>query len=141
MLHVRNAVGTEDGKSAYDDTLSILEEKKKEYGNKLRGNSHFFTGSEAIAKRYFSVGFTVSFTGLITYNNSFNGLIKSIPIEMIHAETDSPFVAPVPYKGQRSEPSYVTQVVKKIAEIKEMTEEIVIEKLLQNAYRLFNLRA
>lgn len=130
MLHVRDA---------HEDVLKILEEKKKKYGQKLRGNSHFFTASREIAERYFNLGFTISFTGLITYNNSFDDLIRDLSLSNIHAETDSPFVAPLPYRGKRNEPTYVKEVVKKIAEIKAMDEERVRIKLFENANRVFNL--
>jgi len=138
MLHVRSSNGTED---AHLDVIEILKDKKEKYGEALNGNSHFFTSSKEIAQRYFDLGFTISFTGIITYVRDFDELIKSTPIDMVHAETDSPFAAPVPHRNERNEPSYVIEVVKKIAEIKGLSEGELREKLLLNANRLFNLRA
>ena len=116
MIHARDA---------YKELLEILEPIKREYGPKLRGNVHFFTSSVEIAKRFFNVGFTVSFTGVITFTRDYDEVIKSAPLHMIMSETDAPYVAPVPYRGKRNEPSYVAEVVKSIAEIRGEGEEVV----------------
>jgi len=127
MLHCRNS---------YDDVLDILES----YKNKnLRGNAHFFAGTVEQAKRFLDLGFTLSFTGVITFTHDYDEVIKFVPIESIMSETDSPFVAPVPYRGKRNEPYYVIEVVKKIAEIKGEPEELVREVLLKNALQNFNI--
>ena len=124
MIHARDA---------YTELLEILEPIKDEYGVKLRGNVHFFTGSIEVAKRFFNIGFTISFTGVITFTHDYDELIKSAPLEMIMSETDAPYVAPVPYRGKQNEPSYVSQVVKKITEIRGGDEEVVRATLVNNA--------
>ena len=127
MLHCRNS---------YDDVLDILES----YKNKnLRGNAHFFAGTVEQAKRFLDLGFTLSFTGVITFTHDYDEVIKSVPIESIMSETDAPFVAPVPHRGKRNEPCYVIEVIKKIAEIKGEPEELVREVLLKNALQNFNI--
>lgn len=131
MLHCRDS---------YDDVLDILEEYKKQYGEKLRGNAHFFAGNIEQAKRFLNLGFTMSFTGVITFTNSYDEVINSIGVESILSETDAPFVAPVPHRGKRNEPSFVTEVVKKMAEIKGLEEENLKEQLLINAQRLFSIK-
>jgi TatD DNase family protein len=136
MLHVRPSKGSFD---AHLDVLEILKRKKLEFGEMLRGNSHFFTSSLDIAKEYINLGFSVSFTGLITYVRDFDEVIKSVPIEMVHIETDSPFVPPLPFKGGRNEPSYVISVFKKLAEIRCLDESDLRSKLLENSSKLFNL--
>lgn len=93
---------------------------------------HFFTGSVEVAKRFFNIGFTVSFTGVITFTRDYDEIIKSTPINMIMSETDSPYVAPVPYRGKRNEPSYVSEVVKSIAKIRGEGEEAVRDALVNN---------
>jgi TatD DNase family protein len=134
MLHFRPSGKTMD---AYEDGLEILNSYKKEYGDKLRGNSHFFAGNLKIAKKFIEIGFTLSFTGVITFADSYDEIIKSVPIESIMAETDCPFVAPVPYRGGRCEPVHVKEVVKRIAEIRGEDTEKVREMLVNNAFRVF----
>jgi TatD DNase family protein len=130
MIHSRDA---------YHDLLNILEPLAKTHGTKLRGNVHFFAGTLEEAKRFFVIGFTISFTGVITFARNYDEVIKNAPLEMIMSETDAPFVAPIPYRGKRNEPSYVSEVVKKIAEIREIDEEIVRETLIQNTKRVFKI--
>ena len=84
-------------------------------------------------------GFTLSFTGVITFTHDYDEVIRNTPLDMIMSETDSPYVAPVPYRGKRNEPSYVKEVVKKIAEIKNLPEIEVVEALIKNTKRVFNI--
>jgi TatD DNase family protein len=136
MLHVRPSHNSND---AHRDVLEILEAYKKIHGDKLRGNSHFFASGWKIAQKYFDLGFTISFTGLITFVRDFDKVIKNAPLGMFHIETDTPFVAPIPHKGERNEPSYVVEVIKKIAEIRGENEEEIRGKVLENSKRLFAL--
>ncbi len=124
MLHVRDA---------YEEVLEILESIKKIQGAKLRGNVHFFAGGLEIAKRFFDLGFTISFTGVVTFTHDYDEVIKSAPLNMIMSETDSPYVTPVPNRGKRNEPSYVVRVVKRIALIRGEDEEVVRATLVNNA--------
>jgi len=121
MIHARNA---------YEEILNILEPMKTD---KLRGNVHFFAGDMAVAERFFKLGLTVSFTGVITFTHDYDEVIKAAPLDMIMSETDAPYVAPVPYRGKRNEPSYVAEVVKSIAEIRGEDEERVRAALVNNA--------
>jgi TatD DNase family protein len=134
MLHFRPSGKTMD---AYEDGLSILNSKFKIHGSKLRGNSHFFAGNLEIAKKFIEIGFTLSFTGVITFADSYNEIIKSIPLDMLMSETDCPFVAPAPYRGKRCEPVYVKEVVKRIAEIRNEDIETIRKTLASNAFRMF----
>jgi TatD DNase family protein len=130
MLHCR---------SAYDDSLDILESYKKEYGDRLRGNAHFFAGGLDIAKRLFDINFSVSFTGVITFARDYDEVIQFAPLSMLMAETDAPYVTPVPYRGKRNEPAYVSEVVKKIAEIRGEDFDVIKKAMVQNAFRVFNI--
>jgi len=139
MIHCRDA---------YDDVLEILKDYKKsikdgELGNfeesRLRGNCHFFAGTIDHAEAFINLGFTISFTGVITFAKEYADLIRFVPIEFMHAETDSPYVAPIPFRGKRNEPNFVIKVVNKIAEIKELPVEEVEEQLIKNAEKSFNL--
>lgn len=131
MLHIRN--NPEDKTlNAYRDALEILKQHAK-----VKGDVHFFAGSVEDAKSFVDFGFTLSFTGAITFGKNYEEVIKSIPLEMIMSETDAPYVTPVPHRGKRNEPIYVSEVVKKIAEIKGLPEAKVAEAIIQNAKRVF----
>ena len=142
MLHVRNsekkstlpdrALLNEGNLNAYADTLEIL---KQHPG--VRGNMHFFAGDLQVAKSFLDLGFTLSFTGVITFTHDYDEIIRNTPLDMIMSETDSPYVAPVPHRGKRNEPFYVKEVVKKIAEIKNLTESEVAKAIITNAKRVF----
>lgn len=147
MLHIRDGISeglpfgvpkgspSEKVSSAYADCYEIL----SKYKGKARGNMHFFAGNLEWAKEFIDLGFTISFTGVITFARQYDEIIKNIPLDKIHAETDSPLVAPIPYRGKRNEPVYVIEVVKKIAEIRGEDLEIVRLQLLENAKRVFGI--
>jgi TatD DNase family protein len=140
MLHIRDSEEDLES-SAYQDALEIL----KKY-SKVKGVVHFFAGTLKDAKDFLDFGFYISFAGVITYppkknnprNIDMNLIIKEVPLDRILADTDSPYVAPVPYRGKRNEPVYVKEIVKKIAEIKGLEEEFLAQTILQNAKKLFD---
>ena len=123
-------------RSAYQELLEKLEGLKTIHGDKLRGDIHFFAGNLEEAKRFWAMGFSTSFTGVITFARDYDEVIRNAPLEMLMSETDSPYVAPVPYRGKRNEPSYVSEVVKKIAEIRGEDLEVVSKALVGNALRM-----
>lgn len=131
MLHVRNNP-RDKSRNAYFDVLQILKEHAK-----VTGDVHFFAGGPEEAKAFLDFGFTLSFTGVVTFTRDYDEVIKSTPLDMIMTETDCPYVAPVPYRGKRNEPSYVREVVKRIAEIKGLSETEVAQAIIQNAKRVF----
>lgn len=131
MLHIRNNSENKTP-NAYFDVLDILQEHSK-----VKGDVHFFAGTWKEAKAYLDFGFTLSFTGVITFTHDYDEIIKNTPLDMIMSETDSPYVSPIPYRGKRNEPSYVNQVVKKIAEIKKLPEAEVAKAIITNAKRVF----
>lgn len=138
MIHARPARRSVGG-DGYPELLEILEPMKKDYGDKLRGNVHFFAGDWDIAEKFLKIGFTLSFTGVITFTHNYDDVIRRAPLEMIMSETDAPYVSPTPYRGKRNEPSYVQEVVKKIAEIREEDFETARKALISNAHRMFGL--
>ena len=109
------------------------------HGAKLRGNAHFFAGTVEEAQAFLDRGFTVSFTGVITFAKQYEELVRYVPLEQMLSETDCPFVAPAPYRGRRNEPVFVQEVVQKIAEIKGLDIEFVQKTLLENAKRQFKI--
>ena len=133
MLHIRASKGSTD---AYDDAIDILINAKT-LGKQVVGNIHFFTGTVDVANRFLELGFTVSFPGVITFAKEYDEVVKSVPLSMMHAETDSPYATPVPYRGKRNSPVYVEEVVKKIAELKNLNVEEVQTQLLENAQKMF----
>lgn len=133
MLHLRNSKDGK-GRNAYNDALDILKSEAK-----VPGNAHFYAGTYEQARAFFELGYTISFTGVITFAKDYISLVKDTPLDMIHGETDCPYVAPVPYRGERCEPWMVKEIYKKIAEIKSETEERVREQLIKNAHHLYSL--
>ncbi len=131
MLHIRDVQGS---MGAYEDALSILKQHTQ-----VPGNVHFFAGTYEIAKQFWEMGYTTSFTGVITFANQYDETIKKAPLEMLHAETDAPYVAPKPFRGQRNEPLHVREVYKRIAELRGESEEVVRIQLLKNAERVFSV--
>ena len=132
MIHARPHVGSMD---AYIDTLRILEESNFTG----HANFHFFVGDLNIAQRIVEHNWTVSYDGPITFTDDYSDVIKWLPLENIMAETDAPFAAPMPHRGQTNYPQYVEFVYKKIAEIKEIDSEITRKTLLENAKRVFKI--
>ncbi len=142
MLHLRNGqtVDGVPGRSAYREAIELL----KQY-SKVKGNAHFFAGTWEEAQLFFDMGYTISFTGAITYPPKvgmpdYAEVIKKAPLDMIMTETDCPYVAPVPHRGKRNEPLYVQEVVKKIAEIRGEDFIKVREALVQNAIKFFKIK-
>lgn len=144
MLHIRNnpkkihpainGTPQEGNPNAYFDALDLIKEHSK-----VKGDVHFFAGNWEEAKAFLDFGFTLSFTGVITFTEDYDQVIKNTPLDMIMTETDCPYVAPVPHRGKCNEPSYVKEVVKKIAEIKNLPEEEVAEAVVANAKRVFGI--
>lgn len=141
MIHTRDSKGNSASAKAdagvgnvYDDTYEILKTHAK-----VPGNIHFYAGTYEQAKKFIDIGFSVSFTGVITFAKDYEEVVRNVPLDMIHGETDCPYVAPVPYRGQRCEPWMVKEIYKKIAEIRGEDEERVREQLLKNAQKLYSL--
>lgn len=125
MLHCRDS---------YNDVLDILES----YPN-VKGNSHFFAGNIEQAKRFLDLGFTMSFTGVITFTHDYDEVIKYLPKGSIMSETDAPFVAPVPHRGKRNEPSFVLEVAKKMAILRGISLESQAQEIRETAERVFGI--
>lgn len=124
MLHVR---------ASYGKTLEILREKFNGQPIQYRGNAHFFAGTKEEAQAFLDLGFSISFTGVITFADQYRELIEFVPLDRMFAETDSPYVAPTPHRGKRNNPVYVIEIYKKIAEIKKVPLEEVIDTFAKNA--------
>ena len=123
-------------RSAKEDTLKILREEKAEESS---GVLHCFTEDLDMAEQAVEMGFYVSFSGIITFKNAqdLRDVVKALPLERILIETDSPYLAPVPYRGKSNEPKYVSHVASCVAEIKEIPIEQVMEETSKNFFDLF----
>ena len=136
MLHCRPSPGTLD---AYEDLLSLLTTNYKLQTVNYPGNVHFFAGDLPVAWQFLERGFTLSFTGVVTFASDYDEVIKKMPLDRLLLETDCPYVAPVPYLGKRNEPKYIKEIVEKAAEIRGENSGKVAEATLQNALRVFRL--
>jgi TatD DNase family protein len=135
IIHSRPSKGTVD---SYADLIGILTEEKKNTPN-LRGDIHFFVGGVEEAKALIALGFTLSFTAVITFARDYDEVIRALPLESILAETDAPYVAPVSRRGERNDSLAVIDVVAKIAEIRGEDPEMVRAVLLANTQKLFSI--
>ena len=129
-------------REAEEDTLAIL----KEYVSKLTkdqipGVLHCFTSSLQFGLKCLDLGFYISFAGIITFSNAteLHECVKKFPLERLLIETDSPFLAPVPFRGKKCEPSMLPSTAKKIAELRQVDLEKVAEQTTLNATQVFNL--
>ena len=134
MVHGRNG---KDDPNAYRDIYNLL--KDSDYN---RGMVHCYGGSLEEAKKFVELGFHIGFTGIATFDKTgvLEEIIKWIPNDKMIIETDAPYLTPVPHRGKRNEPIFVKYVAERIAQIKGMTVDEVIEVSSNNSIKLFNLK-
>lgn len=136
IIHSRPSKGTQD---AYRDVIDLLRTYKRQFGEKLRGDVHFFVGGVEEARDFIELGFTLSFTAVITFARDYDEVIRYVPLTSILTETDAPYVAPASRRGQRNDPFAVKDVVEALAEIRGEAAEAVRQQTVQNAADLFSL--
>ena len=126
-------------RDAYEDTIDILEKKKNK---NLRGIFHCFTGSLGDAQRIINMDFSLGIGGVVTFKNGkIDQFLKKISLDNIVLETDSPYLAPVPYRGKRNESSYIIHIVEKLSEIYDLNIDRIIEQTSLNSHKIFNFDA
>jgi TatD DNase family protein len=125
VVHVRDA---------HDDCEAILREE-----GVGRGVIHCFTGDTDVARRYLDLGFLLSLSGVVTYKKTeaLQDAVRFAPLDRLMVETDSPYLAPVPYRGKKNEPSFVVETAKKVAELKGVSAEEAAAVTTANAAALF----
>ena len=125
IVHARDAI---------QDTYDIMSKYD------LKGSMHCFSGSLEMAKEFIKLGYSIGIGGVCTYSNAKNiiNVIENIPLEYILLETDSPYLTPVPYRGQTNIPSNIKIIAKKVAEIKRKSVEEVVKITTENANLLFD---
>ena len=128
-------------REAWADTLELLEQHWAPTG--LGGIMHCFTGTPAEVERTVALGFHLAFGGVVTYPRAVevHESVKVVPLDRLLLETDAPYLAPVPKRGKRNEPSYLLETSKRIAELRGMSVEDVASATTTNFERLFGLAA
>lgn len=123
-------------READEDTVALLRE---EGGGVLRGVLHCFTGGPRLAREGLDLGFFVSLAGIITFPKAgdLRATVKTVPPDRLLAETDSPYLAPVPFRGKRNEPAYVTHVVSALAELHGLDAGEMARQTSANFHTLF----
>ncbi|MFT4171017.1 MAG: TatD family hydrolase [Rhodocyclaceae bacterium] len=127
VIHTRDAA---------DDTLRIMRE---EGADVPRGVMHCFTETQAVADAALEMGFYISFSGIVTFKNAvaLKEVARSVPLDRMLIETDSPYLAPVPYRGKQNEPSYVPHVAAEIARLRDVPVEEIAAATTRNFFALF----
>jgi TatD DNase family protein len=136
VIHCRPSDQSDD---AWEDCLKLFSEHWAPSG--LGGVLHCFTGTWDHAKRALDMGFMISFAGNVTFPKAqqIREAAKQVPLDRMLIETDSPFLAPVPYRGKRNEPSFVKEAARQIGEIRGQSMEDIGLQTAKNFYRFFSL--
>lgn len=121
-------------RDATEDTIQIL----KKY--KVKGTIHCFSGSKETAEIYIKMGYKLGIGGVVTFKNSkLKDVIKELPLHTIVLETDSPYLAPTPYRGEKNEPKYIPIIAEEISRIKQADKQEVESITTKNVYELYQL--
>ncbi len=129
-------------REAQEDTIAILREEK---AGTVGGVFHCFTGDAWLAKDALDLGFYLSFSGVLTFQNAsmLRDIAKTVPMDRLLVETDCPYLTPAPHRGKRNEPSFVTLVAEKLAEVRAESEALDVEQVgritADNTRRLFKI--
>jgi TatD DNase family protein len=128
-------------RDAADATRQVLQEFNTQNPNPIGGVMHCWAGTPAETQWFLDLGMYISFSGVVTFKNaqSLQESAKIVSGDRLLIETDCPFLAPVPKRGKRNEPSYVLHVAEKLAELRELSLESLAAQTTENAYRLFRL--
>jgi TatD DNase family protein len=136
IIHCRPSDNSEN---AWDDCLALIADQWAASG--LGGILHCFTGSVEHARRALEMGFMISFAGNVTFPKaqSIRDAAQFVPLDRMFIETDSPYLAPIPHRGQRNEPSFVIEVARQIGELRGVAAEAVGEQTARNFRKFFKL--
>ena len=136
VIHCRPSDGSDN---AWEECLTLLQEHWAASG--LGGILHCFTGTWPQAKRALDMGFMISFAGNVTFPKAaqIRDAAKEVPLDRMLIETDSPFLAPVPYRGKRNEPAFVKEVARRLGELRGLSTEEVGRQTSRNFYDFFKL--
>ena len=128
-------------RDADDDTLSMLSDYAKCRTGDRPGVIHCFTRDRRMARAFLDIGFYLSFSGIVTFANAdmLRDVAAFVPDDRLLVETDSPYLAPVPHRGKRCEPSFVVETVKRLAVVRSSTVESLAKITAENAAHLFGI--
>ncbi len=123
-------------RDAEEDTIEIL----KSFGEEFRGVIHCFTGTDFLAQESLELGLDISVSGIATFKNArdLRATIEKVPLDRLHVETDSPFLAPVPHRGKKNEPAFVIHTAEMLAELKGVSLEDLNAQVEKNNQRVFS---
>jgi TatD DNase family protein len=140
--HIRAAIKSQKPlvihtRSAAEDTLRIMREEKAQL---VGGVLHCFTESLDVALEAIDLGFYISFSGIVTFKNAvmLKEVASHLPLDRILVETDSPYLAPIPYRGKINQPAYVKHVAEELSRIRNISLAEIMEATTANFFRLFN---
>ena len=124
-------------RAASEDTVAIMRE---ENAGQPGGVMHCFTETWEVAKAALDLGFYISFSGIITFRNAadLREVVRQVPLNQMLIETDSPYLAPVPYRGKTNQPAYVREVAASVSQIRNVPLEVVANTTTENFFRLFS---
>ena len=124
-------------RDAEEDTIRILRDAGR---GQARGVMHCFSGTQKLAEQSLDIGFYISFSGIITFKKAddLRAVAKAVPMERILVETDSPYLAPLPHRGKRNEPSFVVHTAQMLADLKDIPVQEVARQTTKNFFDLFN---
>ncbi len=136
IIHCRPS---DNSDNAWNDCLKMIAEHWTSSG--LGGILHCFTGSVEHARRALDLGFMISFAGNVTFPKaqSIRDAAQMVPLDRMLIETDSPYLAPIPHRGQRNEPAFVKEVARQIGELRGVSAEEIGSRTTQNFYKFFGL--
>jgi TatD DNase family protein len=129
-------------RSSSDDTLALLrEEGETGAAGSAGGVFHCFTESMEVARAALDLGFYISFSGIVTFKTAqdLRDVAAFVPLDRVLIETDSPYLAPVPFRGKTNNPSYVPYVAKQLAAVRGQTVEVIAQASSDNFSRLFGV--
>ncbi|MDD5547570.1 MAG: TatD family hydrolase [Candidatus Pacebacteria bacterium] len=132
MIHCRPTKGTDDANLDIFDLLKSMD-------NRPKFIMHFYAGSLEMAKKFYELGGYFTFGGVITFSRDKDEVVGYLPLERLLLETDAPYVAPEPYRGKRNEPAYVVEIAKRMAQIKNVSFEEIVERTYKNCVELFGI--
>jgi TatD DNase family protein len=125
-------------RDAEDDTIAILREEMKK--GPFSGVVHCFTGSDRLARAALELGLYISASGILTFKkaDALREVLRDVPLDRLLVETDAPYLAPVPHRGKRNEPAFVSHTAKALAELKAIPSEALAAATTDNFFRLFS---
>ncbi|MGZ3745615.1 MAG: TatD family hydrolase, partial [Pseudobdellovibrionaceae bacterium] len=118
-----------------EDTIEIM----KEFKGRVKGIIHCFTGTPWLAEQALALGYNISISGVVTFKSAeaLREIVRSLPLDRVHVETDSPFLAPIPLRGRKNTPAFVVHTAKVVADLKGISLAELAKVTRENALKMF----